>query len=180
MKAAFFSYLRFSRRVYYVASECGVFSSDMLFSSKNQLHEVEIKTSYSDFMADFRKHKHEFYEGNLMAGRDSKDSISDLPQYVRDRIDFETKFIPNFFCFAVPEELLPRILPKLKEYPQYGIYVVLDVREPQHKHRKWNERVKLVKRPKLIHNENVTSTAKGWIAARMSSELANLWMHKVK
>jgi len=57
MKSACLDWLRFDRRCITFATEVGPFSSDVLGYGKS-LYEIEIKTSKSDFMADFKKKKH--------------------------------------------------------------------------------------------------------------------------
>jgi len=97
------------------------------------VEEIEIKTSRSDFLADFRKTvgrhrmKHQELErGNLIA---------------------------NYFCFLVPALLLPKIQDDIPEYA--GIYVGYKLNKP------YSEKdnagyIRHVRKPKRLHKNRPT------------------------
>jgi hypothetical protein len=60
------------------------------------VHEVEIKVSWTDFLNEFKKPKHEQYKTSF--------------------------FSPNYYSFMIPEELLESVSEKLKDSP-YGIFI---------------------------------------------------------
>lgn len=97
MKLVLQSYFRFKKQHSIVASEVGAFNADILtISKKNELIEVEIKTSKADFNADFKKKKHQFYKLAKNA------------------------WTPHKFYFAVPKEILEYCANKLVGSP-YGL-----------------------------------------------------------
>jgi hypothetical protein len=99
IKTALYNYFRFKKGCYYLATEVGYFNSDFLAVSKKGLIEIEVKTSKSDFKADFKKEKHKIYETGT------------------------SPWTPTFFYFAVPEELASFAAGKLAG-TKYGILVI--------------------------------------------------------
>jgi len=98
------------------------------------VEEIEIKTSRSDFLADFRKTvgrfrmKHEeLQRGNLIA---------------------------NYFCFLVPALLLAKIEDDIPEYA--GIYTGYRLNEPRNKHVDFAGYIRRVRNPKRLHKNKPT------------------------
>ena len=178
LKACLVSYFRFKRGVSLLATECGWFSADVLFVRKQRLHEVEIKTSWSDFKADFKKPKHEFFLKGVV-----HPSMKEMV-YAKDnngRYILENGYAkrvgkklcsvykcsnPHYFSFAVPEVLGEKILKELESnYPEYGLYSISDL--PY-----YPNAVRVLKRPRLLHNNKLSGRIKKTILARLSSEMA--------
>lgn len=97
------------------------------------VEEIEIKTSRSDFLADFRKTigrhrmKHQELErGNLIA---------------------------NYFCFLVPALLLPKILDDIPDYA--GIYTGYRLNEPRNAHVDYTGYIRRVRNPKRLHKNRL-------------------------
>lgn len=187
VKAALLAYFRYKKQVHYMATECGFFSSDLLMESKGLLTEIEVKVSLADFRADFKKPKHEFYIRNVpnkymmtsvyAQTGDGRRVLDEHNRYIK--IGEKVKDIykwskPNFFIFAVPESLVEKVHPYLEEhYPMYGLIAVADA--PDSRFNKVpQDYVRVVKRPKRLHNEQAHPTIKETIVARMSSEIARL------
>lgn len=100
VKNKVFSYLRFKRNCIYVATEVGVYNSDILAISRkgDRLIEVETKISLADFKQDFKKsyrrYGREYKKHELYASAESSKSV----------------WIPNYFYFAVPEKIHDAVL----------------------------------------------------------------------
>lgn len=111
--------------------------------------EVEVKVSKSDFTADFKKEKHEFFKSILLNKKyhiencgqgyngnyicKSEDGRSVYAECTAIKIhSLETMPIPNKFWYAVPEGLID-----IKDIPRYaGLIYVIDRGEnttPSHK-----------------------------------------------
>lgn len=198
IKAVLSSNFRFKKGAKLIATECGDYNADFVAIYKNQLVEVEIKTSKSDLNNDFKKNKHRIYE----AGK--------------------TKWTPHYFYFAVPEELVSHAVAKCVDKP-YGVMVIKDeegkVKQQYHansyeaaKRRveylipkfeekglnpelvgitetnsgsfiahiqvdsyiAWGDRVRVVKRAKALREGFVDRRVHLTMVARLSSEMANL------
>ncbi len=103
IKTKVLHYWRFTRSGYnYIATEVGKFKSDVLISNKKEIIECEVKISKEDLKKEFDKKKHEIYK---------KPST------------WYSKWIPNKFYFAVPEEILDIALDITKDTP-YGVILV--------------------------------------------------------
>jgi len=146
LKKALLCYLRFKRGMIYVATECGMFNADVLAIKDDKLIEVEIKISKSDFLADFKKPKHESYR----------------------EADIGT---PHLFYFCVPSDMSDYVLNYINSHNlPYGVMSVVS------KVSSWKDAVSIVKSAKKIHNREIGKNTKDIIAARMSSEIANLYL----
>jgi len=178
-KAALFSYFRFGKGISFIASECGLFSADMLLvTKKHKLVEIEIKISRADFRNDFKKYKHENYHMTL--DECIEKAGANTPYRKRQAKEY-FGYHPTQFYFAVPEELQDYVTRYLEERnSKYGVMVVLDSGLPHNRKLKWMQRVKVVKRAKRLHNDEVNEKVKNKIVARMSSELSNLWQKAIK
>lgn len=150
MKAHVMAYLRFKRRCIYCATEMGVYHADVLGYNERKLIEVEVKTSKSDFMADFKKQKHK----RRLYG-----------------------YTPHFFYFAVPESLREVCNTFLKEkYPAYGLLVVKDTSKKGKSTLKsylpqGTPSVVVARNAKRLHNTEINPLVYREFALRMSSEL---------
>ena len=99
MKSACLDWLRFQHRCPIVATEVGVWSSDVMGINTKGVYEIEIKVSETDFMADFRKHKHRMYE------------IGD-------------SCTPDYFYFCVTKEIESYVTERLQDLDSpYGVLV---------------------------------------------------------
>lgn len=189
MKAALMGYFRFLKQAHFVATECGYFNSDLLVYKAKDLTEVEIKVSFQDFKSDFKKVKHKFFLENQVHESLKEDYFAETPNgkriigdngyYIKlgrrlcDRYKYSK---PNFFVFAVPEDLVSKVEPFLKaNYPKYGLLAIeeKDIYSIQ-------KNVRVVIRPKRLHKERCHSMILETIAARMSSEIANLRMSEIR
>ena len=148
IKACLSAYTRFKYGCGVMATEVGNFSADFVMYRKGQLLEVEIKTSKSDLLADFRKDKHKIYKTG------------------------KHHWIPNFFYFAVPKELVEVALLKGLNYG-YGVMVIDE-------HGMYKDRVRILRRAKPIHVRSVNDKVKRAIVQRLASEMANLRINSIK
>ncbi len=95
-------FLRYKKGIKLIATECNY--ADILYLENNKIKEVEIKISYSDFLADFKKPKH---------NKNNKES-----KFTR---------IADYFYFGVPTELKDKCLKYLIENKlPYGLLVISD------------------------------------------------------
>ena len=189
-KAALFSYFRFGKQVKCIASECGRYNSDILLVHKNKLVEVEIKTSKQDFKNDFKKYKHKFYntstevlykELNLQQYEKYRGKKNGGVHYKIHSFRSDCAFRPFQFYFAVPDNISGWALTYLnKHYPQYGLMVIKDSSTSKYARLQWQQRVKILKRAKKLHNETADAYSKLTIFSRMASELANMWQKRIK
>lgn len=113
IKTAVMAYFRFERQCPLVATEVGGFNADvMVVNGKDELIEIEVKIRMNDFKRDFKKRKHFVYGNYGGTG----------------------KYVPNRFCFAVPEEIETKALEYLKHVGltqphvnKYGLLVIRNV-----------------------------------------------------
>lgn len=148
LKNILLSYLRFERQLIYVSTESGSYNSDILASDGKFSYEIETKIDKYDLRADMMKKKHQIYK-NLE------------PCKYRGRV------VPNYFFFAVTEELKDLALDIGYELnPRYGVIVVKPNSE--------NYRYEVVRSARRLHNNPILATELGSIIRRMSSQLCNL------
>lgn len=104
LKFAAVSWLRFDRYCFAVATECGPFNADAFGMTSKSIYEVEVKLSWRDFQADFRKPKHDLYLGKFEAGK------------------YDAPWLPHMFYFMAPEELAKEISNELERVQSpYGV-----------------------------------------------------------
>jgi hypothetical protein len=143
MKYQALRWLRLDQRCMFIATEVGMFSSDVLGCNETKLIEVEVKVSFTDFKNDFHKWKHSRYSG--MFANDAQ-------------------WVPTHFYFAMPENLIEKAKKFLeereKDYPKVGNYGLINMNG-------W----KVTKRAKWIHKNEPASRVKAVMALRMGSEL---------
>lgn len=168
IKSILTNFLRFEKQFVYVATEAGFFNSDVLGIDKNdRLIEFEIKVSYRDFMADFKKPKHELFQGQqpeaLLSrwGRvDGDYKLLDIPEIPKRLIES----IPYRFYFVVTKEIEEKCLAHINSNKlPYGLYSFSD-----------QDGLILVKRAPVLKNHDATNRIKDVLALRMSSEIAGL------
>lgn len=177
-----------------MATEVGMFNSDfMVIDKSNAMHDIEIKVSKQDLLADFKKRKHLRYEL------------------------CNSYWTPNYFYFAVPEHLLEYALAKCAD-KKYGVMLIKESTGiVKHRYRSasqsnanrklnwltkyhpnktsrieedgnggfnvlsegtedlpWKNRVRIVKRAKPLHNKAPDNRIIKTMVARLMSEMANL------
>ena len=145
LKTAILCHYRYRQRRKYIATEVGTFSADVIVANDKDMHEIEVKTSISDFRNDFKKEKH-----NIYCRLGSRYSI----------------WIPNKFYFAVTPALKDFALKYLQNYPQYGLYVVnthIFLKEGK---------IEIAKPARYIHRNPVSPKIYELLLFRMSSEIA--------
>lgn len=148
-------YYRFKKQFKYITTEVGDFNADIVALNESDLIEVEVKTSKSDFTADFSKAKHTYYaeEGNEVEGKK------------RRRI-----WVPNLFYFAVSDLMEEWALHKLQDYPNYGLLVI---REGE-----ITDAVIVSKKAKLLHENKPTPKIVKKLLLRMGSDLCNFYIKR--
>lgn len=156
MKTALMMKYRFEKGAIMVATEAGSFNSDVLiYDAERKLIEIEVKVSLTDFKSDFRKPKHQIYEEAR-------------------RVSFHDKynFQPHYFFFAVPEDLLPSIMPLLIGKP-YGVIAFRDVPYSLHSLNSFREvkLMRMVRKPKRMRYAPVTSDEIFMLQKRIASDL---------
>ncbi len=152
MKAHTMGYLRFQRMCIYCATECGDYSADILGYNGKELIEVEVKVSYSDFLADFKKKKHRAYK---------------RPRFL---------WVPHRFYFAVPEKIVEKCSLYIKEKKlKYGL---ISVKENYFIDQQAlfytaieNEVTEIKISAKKLHENMIPGSILQKIVGRMSSEL---------
>jgi hypothetical protein len=154
LKACLVCWLRFKKQISIFATEAGKYNSDILFTQKSFLHEIEIKISIQDFKADFKKKKHFEYK------------------------DDSNIWAPSHFWFAIPSTILPQVQEKLKNTP-YGILLVLPSIS-NGKYLEWHERVKIVKKAAPLHKRPCEKKITATIIHRLASELCSKYISSWK
>lgn len=117
--------------------------ADAIGSDGKMVYEVEVKTSWSDFQADFKNklHKHDVYSG----ARTSR-----------------YNYVPNYMYYLVPKAMTERVAKFLKEdekYKKYGVLYMDDHGEI------WS-----AKSVKKLHDTPVKESVKTSMVNRMSNE----------
>lgn len=168
IKSILTSFLRFDKQFVYVATEAGFFNSDVLGIDKNdRLLEFEIKVSYRDFLADFKKPKHALFQGEKPADLLSPyDWIDGEYRRVEEKVIPKRylESIPYRFYFVVTKEIESKCLTYLTERKlPYGLYSFSE-----------DDGLILIKRAPVLKNHEATERIKTTLALRMSSEIAGL------
>lgn len=152
MKAKFeaLRWLRIDQRCMFIATEVGNYSADVLGISEKKMIEIEVKVTFEDFKNDFRKYKHQLYNG---VWNSSEEGIA------------RNQWIPTHFYFAVTPDLIEKVKDYLdsmnkEQYKRVDHYGVIDCST-------WN----VVKRAKWIHKNPPNNRVKCTTALRMGSEL---------
>lgn len=165
LKYYILKYYRIERQMPICCTECkcfGTYIADVIAADDKEVIEVEIKTSLSDFNADFDKKqaKHAAYLDSTLHVTGSKDSVLKPNQHYQ---------VPNRFFYAAGPQVAKEILPKLTGLP-YGLIIV----DPTNSNWALNSSVKIVKQASKI-NQTYPSAIRKAALARMSSEIINLY-----
>lgn len=164
LKALCFLKFRFHSNYHYTASEVGYYNSDILASNGNVVKEFEIKTSYSDFVNDFKKRKHKIY--------------SNINKYPKAQI-------PHEFNFLVSNDIADKCKIYLEKhnYIKYGLYTLsssgLDILAGSIKYIN-GDPLSCVIKPKKLHsdkskNEKILYS----IVMRMGSDLGRYYIRSL-
>jgi isocitrate dehydrogenase len=134
------AHFRYSRQFKYIATE--VLNKDVFSLKKGKFYEYEVKTSYSDFKADFKKRKHK-----------SKNKST------------------NYFNYVVSEEIADKVLSYIKDnYDNYGVIVCKNVKQNKRSY-KIKTDLRVLKQAKFMELGWNKKTLKKSIVQRMSSEI---------
>ena len=149
-------YFRFTRRCKYIATEVGVYKSDILaITPQNKLLEIEVKVSYNDFKNDFKKSYKRYY--------------TNFKKHEVYANSANSKWRPNYFYYAVPESLVDKVVKYLKENKiNYGVISVVDGIPLPYNREEW---CSIVRKCKPLHKNNVSDSVINSIVGRMSSEV---------
>jgi len=155
-------WMRFGKQFIMVGREVGYFSADVLGCKDKEIMEVEIKVSISDLKNEKsnKKHKHGVYAGT-------------------ENTKYYKSCIPHKFFIAVPVRLQEETIKFVTELnPNYGVMVLTDT--PLEGIPEWEswKRLKIVKRAKNLHDNEVTDGFKDMFAKRMSSDLCRMHLHR--
>jgi Holliday junction resolvase-like predicted endonuclease len=116
-------------------SECDI----IMVSNSRLIYEFEVKCTYSDFKADFRKtHKHRCLDYKN-SGWIKSDNWNLDPQEFADR--WGTIGIPNHFYYACEEDLIP-----VEEVPSYAGLIYIGKTDYGEQY------IKVIKRAPKIHS----------------------------
>ena len=154
------AYLRGFRRMYLLATEVKYnhCRSDVLAVDNKAIVEFEVKVSKADFLKDFDKHL-------VLGYRKWKTSVPKHAMY-NGKVASEKKyFVPHFFYFVVPADLVKVVKEKCKDYPKYGIILW----DPSYKYR-----VGIIKSAKPLTNEPANKSVVQKILRRATNELVSL------
>lgn len=151
IKSAILQWLRYIKKLDYIATEAAPNAADCIGTDGKKLIEVEVKISWRDFLNDFSKRKHKIISELVDQTHNPNLNISQ----------------PNYFYFAVPKALADHALKRLKDSP-YGLIIV----EPFFDNLwRLDFVVKVIKKPKKIHNERPDPWIVSSILKRMGSDL---------
>lgn len=147
-------WLKQDKRCYLHCTEYGYsWTADAIGYNGKDLIEVEVKTSWSDFQADFRnkKKKHQVL----------------LDAFEKDKLQKGFNYIPNYMYYLVTPELQEKAVKYIKENKlPYGV-MVYNKRKPANPLFGGLESVHKVKR---IHKESPSNRQIQVMTARMSNE----------
>jgi hypothetical protein len=147
LKTEALCWLRYVKKMDYVCTEGGPWSSDVIGVCEGYSLEVEIKVSRADLLAEFRnkKAKHAYYETGA-------------------------RFAPNYFYFLVPPELLEVAMEIIPEKaPRAGILSVGNPLLPD------GRRIVVWRRAQNLRGKlKPTESFKRQLMLRMGSELCGL------
>lgn len=153
LKTALYAYWRYKRQ-FVCADEVDICltSADIIVDTGGFLFEIECKISKSDLVqGEKKKNKHKNYlNGNI-------------------------KYIPNQFFICVPTDLVLTAKEWCEKVnPKYGVLEYLHEKEPNklYKHRKWEDRIRVAKKAKFLHETPITANQRERISRRLSSARA--------
>lgn len=158
IKTALFAYWRFKRQ-FTIADEVGICytNADIVVDTGGFLFEIEVKVSKSDLVqGEKRKDKHQRYAKEPFALK-------------------ELRYVPNQFFICVPTDLIE----VAKEWcekvnPKYGVLEYMHEKEDGsvYRHYKWEDRIRVSKKAKFLHEEPITTNQRERIVRRLSSARA--------
>lgn len=146
LKAEALCWLRYGKKLDYVCTEGGFWSSDVLGVCNEYSIEVEVKTSRADLLAEFRnkKTKHAYYESL-------------------------TNWSPNYFYFLLDPSIAEAQLSLIAEkFPKAGVLTYAWPRERP------GMRLKCLRKPTKLHDKKPTDRFRRSAMLRMSSEVCGL------
>lgn len=148
-------YFRYTRQCMLTASEVGTYSSDVLAINKNSfVTEIEVKVSYQDFLKEFKK-EYKFYRKSS-----KKHEIY---------ANAESPWVPNYYYFAVPEELEQKVKSFLeKRNSKYG---VIRVSNGPIQNGFNIVQCQVTRTAKRLHSNPCSEKVKAAVLNRMSSEV---------
>jgi hypothetical protein len=151
LKTACLCYLRFARRMPYIATEFSVGwnYADVFAADKDMSLEIEVKVSIRDFRRDFFKHKHE------------------VPDARRS---------PNKFYFAIPVQMKEAVVKEMAG--KNGAYGIMTYDDQALGTRMW-EGLVIEKRAGWLHREPPKPELLERILLRMGSEIAGYSMASI-
>jgi hypothetical protein len=150
LKTEALCWLRFGKKLPYICTEGGYWSSDVLGVNKEFSVEVEVKISVADLKREFvtKTAKHHLFANAASAARPPRGT-------------------PNYFYFYVPKEMEQAALEIVKEKaPKAGLAVY----EP-HGWLMDGKKTSVVHRPTKLHDDKPTPHFIDVVVRRMGSEL---------
>jgi hypothetical protein len=137
LKYAALFWLRIDQRCPFIATEVGEFLADCIGINAKKMIEIEVKVSLADLKKDATKPKHYFY-----------------------RKGYDGNWIPNYFYYAVPPDLVEAAKAEV-EAKHDNLYGVMAV----------DQSCSVVKRSARLREAVPSDKAKMTCALRMGSEL---------
>lgn len=146
-------WLRFGKKMPYVATEAGGWNADVLAATDKFVVEVEVKVSKTDLKRDFTSKRSKHF---LYANADGQPS----------------RHVPNYFYFMVPKDIDDVALEVLeKEAPKAGL-LSFDPSSRELDGRKTT----VIRRPTKLHNREPTPAFLKVLLNRMGSELCGRYV----
>lgn len=155
LKTEAMCWLRFGKKLDFVATEAGRWQADVLGCNDNYSVEVEVKTSKADLKREFvnKSTKHFLYA----AAGDGKGGPS----------------VPNYFYFFVPSEMEADALKEIEEHaPKAGLAVY---EEPQRATLD-GKKTRIVRKAQKLHDQKPSERFKRTLLLRMGSELCGRYV----
>lgn len=147
LKTEALCWMRFIKKMEFIATECGGWSADVLGVCDNFSIEIEVKVSKSDLKREFQNKasKHFLYNNGGTS-----------------------RHVPNYFYFYVPLELEEAALALIAEHsPKAGLAVY----ENKTDNTMDGKRTRISKRPGKLHDRKPSDALKRVVLLRMGSEL---------
>lgn len=164
LKTAALWWLRYRRQNTHCATEAGRWNADVVGLDGDRLVEFEVKVDRYDLRAEFvrkpgsKTTKHAIYRGT-QGGRGLYFSNHD-------------DWAPHAYYVLVPEALKAEALSALAAFePRYGVAVY----DPERGGPRWDERVVVERRAKMLHRRDVADHIAKALANRATSDLCQLY-----
>lgn len=143
-------WLRFTKKLSWVATEVGPWSADAFGVGPMSSIEIEVKVSIADFRRDFshKKVKHFAYQKGTSKAR-----------------------VPNYFYFMVPEGIKDKALLALEELgdPRYGLLFLPDNMVGVNGIH--GKKLEVARKAQKLHTEKPTQRTFDWMLLRMGSQI---------